>query len=180
MTQKNSLDALGTIVEVLSPLSPEERARLMRAAMVLLGDELPANAGGAPAEQPGALSLPPKAASWMRQNGITEDQLQQAFHVADGSADLIGSIPGSSKKEQTYSVYILTGVGQLLMKGEPSFDDKAARALCVQAGCYDRANHSAHLGARGNEFTGSKDKGWTLTAPGLKRGAEIIKQMQSA
>jgi hypothetical protein len=180
MTEKKSLDALSTIVGVLSPLSPEERSRLMRAAMVLLGDELSATTGGAQAEQSGAMSLPPKASAWMRQNGVTEDHLQQAFHVADGTADMIGSLPGNSKKEQTYNAYILCGIGQLLVKGEPSFEDKAARAMCIQAGCYDSANHSSHLGARGNEFTGSKDKGWTLTAPGLKRGAEIIKQMQSA
>jgi hypothetical protein len=178
MTQKYSMEALGAILEVLSPLSPEERTRLVRAAMVMLGDELPSKSGPSSADNAEALSFPPKASAWMRQNGITEDQLQQAFHIADGSAEMIGMLPGSSKKEQTYNAYILSGIGQLLVKGEPAFDDKAARALCIQSGCYDSANHSSHLGARGNEFTGSKDKGWTLTAPGLKRGAEIIKQMQ--
>src|SRR5258708_6511050 len=114
MTQKNSMNALSTIVDVLSPLSPEERARLMRAAMILLGDELPSKASLPPAGLGGALSLPPKAAAWMRQNGITEDQLQQAFHVADGAAEVIGTLPGNSKKEQTYNAYILSGIGQLL------------------------------------------------------------------
>jgi hypothetical protein len=31
------------------------------------------------------------------------------------------------------------------------------------------------MSAKGNLFTGSKDKGWKLTAPGLKRGAELVK-----
>jgi hypothetical protein len=180
MTQKNSMDALSTIVDVLTPLPVEERTRLMRAAMVLLGGELPAAQSAVPADQGGNLNAPPKAAVWMRQNGLTEDQLQQAFHIADGSVDVIGTLPGGNKKEQTYNAYILAGISQLLLKGDPSFDDKTARALCGQAGCYDKANHSAHIAARGNEFNGSKEKGWTLTAPGLKRGAEIVKQMQSA
>lgn len=180
MTQKNSLDALSAIVDVLSPLSPEERARLMRAAMVLLGDDLPLKSSAAIAstDNAGALTLPPRASAWMKQNAITEDQLQEAFHIADGIVEVIGTLPGNSKKEQTYNAYILSGIAQLLLKGDPFFDDKAARELCSQAGCYDSGNHSAHLGARGNEFTGSKSKGWTLTQPGLKRGAEIIKQMQ--
>lgn len=174
------MDDLATIVGVLSPHSSEERARLVRAAMVLLGDDVPA-ASSAFTDSPVTLTgLSPKAAAWMKQNGLTSDQLQQAFHVSDGAAEFIGTLPGNSKKEQTYNAYIVTGIGQLLVKGEPSFEDKAARALCISAGCYDNANHSSHLKDRGNEFTGSKDKGWTLTAPGLKRGAEIIKQILTA
>jgi hypothetical protein len=78
------------------------------------------------------------------------------------------------------NAYVVSGISQLLLKGEPSFTDKDARTLCERSGCYDSANHSAHLKDRGNEFSGSKDKGWTLTAPGLKRAAELLKQMQGA
>jgi hypothetical protein len=91
--------------------------------------------------------------------------------------DVIAALPGRNKKEQTYTAYIITGIGQLLLNGIASFDDKVARALCERSGCYDSANHSAHLRDRGNEFTGTKEKGWTLTAPGLSRGAQIIKDM---
>jgi hypothetical protein len=34
-----------------------------------------------------------------------------------------------------------------------------------------------HIKERGNEFTGTKEKGWSLTAPGLKRGAALVKEM---
>lgn len=179
MSQNKSMDNLGTIVGVLSPLTSEERARLVRAAFVLLGDD-PSATSMAPTEQGAVMTgLPAKALAWMKQNGITTDQLQQAFHVADGTADFIGTLPGANKKEQTYNAYVVAGISQLLLKGDPSFDDKTARALCTNAGCYDSANHSSHLKGRGNEFTGSKEKGWTLTAPGLKRGAEIVKQLQN-
>ena len=106
------------------------------------------------------------------------DELQQVFHLGNGDAEVIaGDIPGKNKKEKTYSAYILIGLSKLLSTGSPAFDDKSARALCESSGCYDQANHSVHIKERGNEFTGTKDKGWTLTAPGLKRAAVLIKEM---
>jgi hypothetical protein len=171
------MDSLARVVEILSPLSPEERARVIRAAMVLLGEVAPASEISVVerAEDPEGIST--RAKVWMKQNSVTSAQIAQVFHISDGSAELIASLPGNSKKEQTYSAYILAGIGQLLVAGSPSFDDKSARDLCERSGCYDRANHSVHLRNRGNEFTGTKDKGWTLTAPGLRRGAELIKEL---
>lgn len=176
MTQ--NMDVLARLVELLSPLTPEARSRLMRAAMVLLGEE-PVSPVAAIEEANLLPGLPPKASAWMRQNGLSAEQLQQVFHIEGGTASVIAALPGRNKKEQTYSAYIMSGIGQLLITGEPFFDDKMARTLCERSGCYDSANHSSHLNNRGNEFTGSKDKGWTLTVPGLKRGADLIKQMQS-
>ncbi len=176
MTQAMSMDALTKVVETLNPLTSEERNRVVRAAMVLLGEVSPTV--GADEPEGGIEGLSPRARVWMKQNSITADHLQQVFHLSDGVAEVIApQLPGRNKKEQTYSAYIITGIGQLLLTGNASFDDKMARALCERAGCYDSANHSATLRNRGNEFTGTKDKGWTLTAPGLARGAEIIKDL---
>jgi hypothetical protein len=177
MGQANSINALTKIVETLSPLTSDERTRVVRAAMVLLGEASPTvEANEVPTDDIEGLS--PRAQVWMKQNSITQEHLHQVYHLSDGVADVIApQLPGKNKKEQTYSAYIIAGIGQLLLTGSASFADKAARALCERAGCYDRANHSAILRDRGNEFTGTKDKGWTLTAPGLARGAEIIKEL---
>ena len=43
-------------------------------------------------------------------------------------------------------------------------------------GFFDGTNHMKYMKG-GNEFTGSKDKGWTLTAPGLKVGASLVTQL---
>jgi hypothetical protein len=178
MTQGNSMTALTGIVKILTPLPSDERIRVVRAAMALLGEAqttMEVNAEG-PIGNLG--NLPPRARAWMKQNSITPDQLQQVFHLSEGVADVIApQLPGKNNKEQTYSAYIIVGIGQLLLTGNAFFDDKTARALCEKSGCYDIANHSAHLKDRGNEFAGTKAKGWTLTAPGLKRAAEIIKEM---
>jgi len=175
------MDSLTKVVEILSPLSSEERIRVIRAAMVLLGEAVPP-AGFTLDEPTGSLEgLSARARLWMKQNSLTVEQLQQVFHLLEGAVEIIApQLPGKNKKEQTYSAYILTGVGQFLLTGNASFDDKAARALCESSGCYDLANHSAILRDRGNEFAGSKDKGWTLTTPGLRRGAELVKEMQIA
>jgi hypothetical protein len=173
------LDAMTKVVEVLSPLSSEDRARVINAALALLGDVKPKTTLHGPDETiAGDLevgAMPPRAKAWMSQNGVSAGHLQQVFHIVNGEAEVIATVPGRNKKEQTYNAYILTGLGQLLLTGSAAFTDKAARSLCEASGCYDSANHAAHLKDKGNEFTGSKDKGWNLTAPGLKRAAELVK-----
>jgi hypothetical protein len=179
------IEATTKLLEVLKPLGSEERKRAIRAAMILLGDGQPdatltGDAQGAETGQLGDLGdLPLRARTWMKQNGISSTQLQQVFHLSKDGAEVIASVPGKSKKEQTYNAYVLVGLGQLLSTGSAMFQDKSARALCESSGCYDSANHSVHLKNRGNEFTGTKDKGWTLTVPGLQRAAEIVKGMSS-
>lgn len=184
MTKSNAVDAMGKLVEILTPLPSEERTRVIQAAMLLLGEAKPKLAstsdvvGGQDEQSHDLMRVPPRARAWMRQNGILDTEIEQVFHIADGRAEVIAShMPGRNKKEQTYNAYILTGVSELLLTGNPFFSDKAARGLCESSGCYDRANHSTHLRDRGNEFSGGKDKGWVLTAPGLKRAAEIIKEI---
>ena len=182
--ENGTLGAMTKVVEALTPLSSEDRARVVSAALALLGEAQPAGASRAGGDdgtdkQDAELgALPPRARTWMKQHDISADQLQQVFHISGGELEIIAAhIPGKSKKEQTYSAYILTGLGQLLLTGNSSFQDKQARALCESSGCYDLANHSAHLRDRGNEFAGTKDKGWTLTTPGLQRASEIVKEL---
>ena len=177
-----SIEVMGKIVELLTPLESEERMRIVAAALTLLGEKgLPVGAKSATAEQDSdeqSASFPPRARTWMKQHGVTTEQVQQVFQVSGDNAEVIAaSIPGKSKREQTLSAYILTGAGKLISTGEANFDDKSARALCEAAGCYDSPNHTAILRNKGNEFTGSKDKGWSLTSPGLKRAADMIKEI---
>lgn len=175
----SSMNALTQIVDILTPLPAEERARVIRAALVMLGDSaLPLDARDQENKDEISKDIPPRARAWMKQYAITAEQLQEVFHLSDGAIEVIAAnLPGRNKKEQTYSAYILAGIGQLLLNGAPIFDDKTARSLCEAAGCYDVANHATSLKGKGNEFSGSKDKGWALTAPGLKRGADLIKDM---
>jgi len=115
---------------------------------------------------------------WMKQNGITAEQLQHVFHFSGAGVEIIApDFPGKNKKQKTYNAYVVEGIAQLLATGEPHFTDKVARALCERAGCFDSANHATHMNNKGNEFAGSKDKGWTLTAPGLKKGAALVKEL---
>jgi hypothetical protein len=181
------IDAMTKLVEVLQPLPSEDRMRAIRAALILLGESQSSVPTLASAPEEDAKNqkdqgdelgaLPPRARSWMKQNDISTVQLQQVFHIGDGVVEVIVAVPGKSKKEQTYNAYVLVGLGQLLTTGNATFQDKSARAFCESSGCYDSANHSVHLRNRGNEFAGTKDKGWTLTAPGLRRAAEIVKEL---
>ena len=175
------MDVLTKIVELLSPIDSEERMRIISAALTLLGEKPVSALPVRENEEESAAeieNLSPRARVWMKQYSISSREIEEVFHISNGTAEIIAaSIPGNNNKEKTFSVYILAGTANLLAKGESTFDDKMARDLCKSAGCYDPDNHASYMKNKGNEFAGSKDKGWTLTTPGLKRGAELIKEL---
>jgi len=174
------LAAIGQVVKVLGPLESEDRHRIIQASLVVLKEksvdvsEVDVHASGGDE----AISFLPKVRTWMKQNGLSVEQLQNIFDLSEGSAEVIAAgIPGKSGAERTINSYVLEGLRSLLAVGDVSFDDKAARALCGMFGCYDTNNHSTYMKEKGNKFAGSKDKGWKLTAPGLKFGANLVKEM---
>lgn len=190
LTATQITDVTAKVIKLLGPLSSGERQKVIQASLTLLGEQGDASSSSnrglgfgngieMGATKAGHITpgISPRAATWLRQNGITTDQLETVFDIADGGAGLIAELQGKSSKENTLNAYVLYGIAKFLPSGDVSFDDKAARALCVSLGCYNSANHAVYMNAKGNLFTGSKDKGWKLTAPGLKRGAELIKTL---
>jgi hypothetical protein len=180
MAKIKMTDVVTKMVDLLTPLSVEERRRAIAASLTLLGDQPSGSEQGAGASNREDAKVLPgpsgRAGVWMKQNNISMDELEQVFSIADGVVEVIASdIPGKDDKEKTYNSYVLVGIARLLATGSPNFDDKLARALCKTSGCLNRSNHSQYLKDKGNEFAGSKDKGWMLTAPGLKRGAALVK-----
>jgi hypothetical protein len=183
--QKSLTDIVATLVEELTPLGSDERHRAIQASLTLLGEAPIQAVGGTKSnEQHGAEEdvgeFSARSRIWMRQNSISPEELLQVFHVNEGEVEIIASeIPGKSNRDKVRNAYVLLGIARLISLGEAKFDDKSARALCASSGFYDKTNHMKYMKG-GNEFTGSKDKGWMLTAPGLKHGAEIIKELISA
>jgi len=172
---KTLAEIVGTIVAELTPLGSEERKRAFYAAMTLLGEEAikGPSATAKHDELDGAETLPARVKTWMRQSDLSMDQLQQVFHIENGLVEIIAEIPGKNNKEKVRNAYILTGVSNFLLTGEQRFDDTSARRLCERVGIYDPTNHSKYM--KGSEFTGSRVRGWTVTVPGLKAGAALIK-----
>ena len=181
MAKEKTTNIVGKIIELLTPLSSEERQRIVQASLVLLGETLmsPVNSKTdvrLTEEEIG--DWPMRTQKWLKQSNLSMEKLQQVFLITEGNAEVIASeIPGKGKKKQTFNTYILTGIASLISTGNPSFDDKSARALCKSFGCFDVSNHALYLRERGNEFSGSKDRGWTLTTPGLNKGALLIKEL---
>jgi hypothetical protein len=175
---KSITDVVSVVVGALQPLESEERHRVVSASMTLLGESgfrspKSVDDDNERAEEDSG-ALPGRASSWMKQNSVSLEQLRQVFHWTDGTVEVIAAeMPGKNNKEKVRNAYILLGIAQLLSSGVASFDDKSARALCEKLGIYDHTNHMKAMKG-GNEFTGSKDKGWTLTAPGLKHGAALV------
>jgi hypothetical protein len=184
MTEIEIGDVVVGILKTMAPLSTDERRRAFAALQALLGDEIPLPPKYSESIQDGGAcssELPSRASVWMKQNGITSDELEQIFHIQDGTVELIApNVPGNNDKDRTINTYVLCGILKLLQSGSPEFDDGTAKDLCKKLSCLNSKHHAEYIAGRGNELTGSKEKGWTLTSPGLRRGAELVKGLVSA
>ncbi|MBY0511411.1 MAG: hypothetical protein K2P94_14820 [Rhodospirillaceae bacterium] len=178
------------LVELLTPLETADRHRVINATYMLLGEtpieaptrkekEADTDDGGGGAGGNSDSNRSPVVRSWMKQNEISEDQLSQVFHIDGGAVEIIAAdVPGSKNAQKTPKAYLLAALAKFLVDGTGKVDDKTARALCTKLGCMDATNHAAILKNNlGNHFTGDKSKGWTLTGPGKKSAAELVKEM---
>jgi hypothetical protein len=182
MSKKGATQIVDMIVKELTPLESEERQRIIQASLTLLG-EAPIKSGKRgvnESDDDGAAGGPgPSARSrvWMKQNGLSVEQVSQVFHISTDDAEIIAhDVPGKTRRDKVRNAYILIGVARYLFSGDARFDDDTARVVCERYGFYDHTNHMKYMKG-GNEFTGSKEKGWILTAPGLKHGAAIVQEI---
>lgn len=180
--------ATSELLEILAPLSSDERLRVVRAALTLLGDEMPkliAPAAGKKLEadedqeqQDSSNSeISPAAKIWAQKHQITHEKLEHYFHFDQGKIQPI-ELAGKTKKksEQVENTYLSQGAASFIATGEAAFTDDDARALCKHFGCYDHTNHSKYVKGFGNRIAGSKSAGWKLTAPGLTAYANLVKE----
>jgi hypothetical protein len=168
-----------SLYDLLEPADPADRKKAIKAVMTMLGDT--ADVGSEKPGKPGDDEVDDsdfhaKAKSWMKKYVVTAEQLGHVFQVENGVAEVVAhEAPGTNTKQKTINAYVLTGIGQLLATGEAKFDDKAGRASCKAMGCLNEGNHATYMKDKGNVMGGSKDGGWTLTGPGLKSGADLVK-----
>lgn len=185
MDNLKGVDPLTAIVSALKPLDSDERRRTVEAALHYLGEAAFTSTERHCTNERGhvgdyASDYPAAVATWLKQNDVTTDELDQTFHFnPDGTFD-IHDVPGKSKKEKSLNTYILTGLGHYLATSSYEFDDATARGFCQSLGCYDNANHATHMKEyKGAEFTGDKNRGYTITKPGVRRGAALVKELAS-
>jgi hypothetical protein len=181
MNQKSLTEAVANVVNELTSFSSEERQRIVAASMMLLGESavqsLPQGVIDE-SDQGQDVRLPVKARTWVQQHGLTLEQINQVFHFGDDGVQIIAQIPGASRRDQVRNAYVLCGIGRLLASGETRFEDKSARDICDSGGFFDSTNHMKYM--KGSEFTGSREKGWVLTAPGMNLGASLINQLSKS
>jgi hypothetical protein len=185
MAKSKISEATTSVYEVLEPFEEEERTRIVGAALMLLGQS-PQAAAAVPAPKATKATvdhtdsdipnLGTKAKRWVQQNGISQEMIEQCFHLEPEVPEVVAEIPGTSAREKTANCYLLTGVAALLKTDEPNFADATARALCENAGCFDSTNHTKYT-KLGNRATGDKKSGWKLLAPGLKDAATLVKSL---
>lgn len=173
------------LYDLLESADPADRKKAIKAAMTMLGDEIAGldekeSKGGAGAGDDGAdddnSEFSAKARTWMSRNKVTAEEIAHVFHVDGETVDVIvDTVPGRNQKAQAINAYMLTGVAEFLKTGDAKFTDKVARETCKKLGCYAETNHSTHMKKPGNVLSGSKESGWTITGPGMKAAAELVK-----
>lgn len=181
---ENRTAILTKLIELLEPLNEQERKKTVDAAMMFLkphsteaGDETKSGNGDSD-EQGQSSQLSRKASTWLKQNGLELSNLEDIFHFEGEEVEVIASdVPGSGSRPKTQHCYLLVAIKNLLQMGEPTIDDKEARKLCEDLGCYDSPNHAKTVKDMRNQIAGDKAKGFTLTTPGLRAGAELLKQL---
>ncbi|WP_440641197.1 hypothetical protein ACSHT2_08660 [Bradyrhizobium sp. PUT101] len=188
MELDRELNAMGAVLAALEPLDAEERARVVAWAMQKLSIQghqtLKPNSPETKSLEPNdtvqETPVSSKGALWMRQNGLTALHLSEVFHFEDSGAEIIASeVPGSSTRDKVKNAYVLLGLSNFLVNGTPTVGDKAGRSVCERFGIYDKTNHSKAFKG-GNELTGSANAGWTVTAPGLRHAATLVKQISKS
>jgi hypothetical protein len=188
MTDVDLKEVSNSIYDALKPLQSEDRQRAIRSALALLGEDF---AIGATSKRSSTreheandetgddgTDLGLAAKRWAGKYGISKEDLEHLFHIDGDKIDVIlDHAPGTNDKERAINSYILAGLAEFLRTGDAKFTDKAARDVCRKLGCYDPNNHSVYIKRPGNILSGNKDTGWTLTGPGQKAGADLVKQI---
>lgn len=185
MSDEAARKALNTIVDALQPLESPDRRRAVLGALHFLEEDwvpLPqvkqaaqADFGDNTNESEGAFATGVK--QWMKKNELTSEDVEQAFHFEEGRLNIIVDLPSKSKRDNTITIYTLMGLGTYLFTGERKFSDADARDACSKHSAYDANNHAATMNALRSELTGDKKNGWTITMPGLKKGAALVKEL---
>jgi hypothetical protein len=177
------------LYDLLSPITDADvRKRAIKSVLVMLGDDpgfveqkqKGVTAGGESGEagtgDDGEFNA--KAARWMQRNNLTPEQIGHVFHIDGDTVELIADkIPGTKQGEKVINTYVLVGIRELLRSGEPRFDNELGRTECERMGTHGKTNHTTILKSPGKVMTGSVKTGWTLTAPGLTAGAELVKEL---
>jgi hypothetical protein len=186
MATKNITEVTGEVFGLLSPLSPEDRKRVINAVFALLGDPVPSGASATADKGKAGASLPEglfgaKARVWLAQHHLTKERLERVFYFQDGRADIhLTTVAGASKREQTLNCYLLVGAKAYLETDNSKFTDGDAIALCKHTQAYDKNNHTTNRGELGNWVTGTRENGFSLTGPGLKAAAELLAKISGA
>jgi hypothetical protein len=178
-------ESIPKIIDLLESMTLQDRKKVMNSIRGYFDESIldvtsASGLGGSVADVLNSVEgvkVVPQAAIWLKKHELQREQLDNLFYFAEEKFDLLAEVPGKSKKEKTYNVYLLGGVAGLLTSGVPHVSDEIARSFCEKQACYDQANHANYMKEIGGIVSGDKKNGWTLTSPGLSRAGALVKEL---
>lgn len=195
-------DAIKRVHAALEPLSKEARARVMsyisqmleipkqclpeqyepepRAEHQLQSYAVTQEPSGSN-EEYGLEGVSPVAKKWMIRNGLSVNSLSGLFSIGGDEIDLIANnVPGKSKRERMYNIFLLKGIAGYLATGAARFTHDQVKDACTHYKAYDAINFATHVKSFAADVSGSKSSEYSLTARGLSNGTELVKKMVSS
>jgi hypothetical protein len=117
VAQQSIAKITGEIVDLLTPLSSEERGRVITASLALLGETAVIKSYNSKPKEAtdaeGGSPLSSKGKLWMKHNAVTAAQLLEVFHFENETAEIIiGAMPGASIKEKVRNFAVGSSEGR--------------------------------------------------------------------
>ena len=115
-------------------------------------------------------------AFFARQN-ITEEEWQKVFHF-DGTtySIIVDDLKETTKSKKQVNLALLEGIKELLTGGVATIVKDDLIELCKKYDAYDSSNFASHMKKQKSLFLARGDN-WSLTKPGEKRAAEVVKDL---
>lgn len=115
-------------------------------------------------------------AFFARQN-ITEEEWQKVFHIEGNQCSIIvDELKERTRSRKQVKLALLEGVKELLESGEATITKENLVELCKKYDAYDSPNFATHMKKQRSLFLAKGDN-WSLTKPGEKRAAEVVKEL---
>ena len=170
---KESLKEVVAIAETCPEKYQVKCFEILLSSLVRAEVEVPITGAAVTAGQVGEKAAP---VFFTRQN-ITEEEWQKVYHLEGTTyAIIVDDLKETAKAKKQVKLALLEGIKELLTGGVATIIRDDLVESCKKYDAYDSSNFATHMKNQKSLFLAKGDN-WSLTKPGEKRAAEVIKEL---